>query len=84
MEKLNAAIIGMGFIGRQHYEALRRLTGVHIRAICVSRPEHIERTKAEFDADYVTADWREIMADPEIHTVHNCTPNIAHDEVNLA
>ena len=25
MEKLNAAIIGMGFIGRQHYEALRRL-----------------------------------------------------------
>ncbi len=84
MEKLNAAIIGMGFIGRQHYEALRRLTGVHIRAICVSRPEHIERTKAEFDADYVTADWREIMEDPEIHTVHNCTPNIAHDEVNLA
>ena len=84
MEKINAAIIGMGFIGRQHYEALRRVPGVHIRALCVSRPENIERARAEYDADYITADWREIMADASVQSVHNCTPNILHDEINLA
>ena len=84
MERINAAIIGMGFIGRQHYEALRRLGNVRIRALCVSRPEKIAQAQQEFDADYVTADWRAIMRDPAVQVIHNCTPNIAHDEINLA
>lgn len=84
MEKINAAIIGMGFIGRQHDEALRRLGNVHIRALCVSRPEKIAQAREQYDADYVTADWREIIADPDVQVVHNCTPNIAHDAINLA
>ncbi len=83
MKKINAAIIGMGFIGRQHYEALRRLGCVHIRALCVSRPESVERARRDFDADYVTADWHEIMEDEAVRSIHNCTPNAAHDEINL-
>lgn len=84
MEKLNAAIIGMGFIGKQHYDALRRINGVHIRAISVSRASTVESTKEQYDVDYVTADWHDIIADPQIQVIHNCTPNILHDEINLA
>ena len=36
MRRFNVGIIGMGFIGKQHYDALRRVSGVHIRAICSS------------------------------------------------
>ena len=84
MEKINAAIIGMGFIGKQHYDALRRISGVHIRAISVSNAASVERVKEEYDADYVTADWHEIIADESVQVIHNCTPNALHDEINLA
>ena len=84
MKKINAAIIGIGFIGTYHYEGLRRLPYVHIRAICVHKPQDVERVKAQYDVDYVTCDWREIIADPAVQVIHNCTPNALHDEVNLA
>ena len=84
MTKINVGIIGMGFIGKHHYDALRRLTGVHIRAIAVSSEKHVGEVTESFEADYVTADWREIIADPDIQVIHNCTPHVMHDEINLA
>lgn len=79
MRRFNVGIIGMGFIGKQHYDALRRVSGVHIRAICSSSVD-----PELYEADYITKDWRQIVEDPEIDAVHVCTPNILHDEINLA
>ena len=84
MERINVGIIGVGFIGKQHYEALRRIHGVHIRAIAVHDAAQIEAVKDLYDVDYVTDDWRKMVSDPEIQAIHNCTPNILHDEINLA
>ncbi len=83
MKRFNVAIIGMGFIGKQHYDALRRVGGVHIRAICAS-PRSFAAVKEMYEADYVTDDWHQIIGDPEVDAVHVCTPNILHDEINLA
>ena len=33
MKKWNVAIIGLGFVGKLHYDALRRLPNVHVRTI---------------------------------------------------
>ena len=84
MEKINVGIIGMGYIGAQHYDALCRVRGVHIRAVAVGKASSLDKVRDEYDADYVTADWRELIDDPEIQVIHNCTPNILHDEINLA
>lgn len=84
MQKLNAAIVGMGFIGKLHYDALRRLPNVHIRTLVVHRQEDIPKIREIYDADIVTASWQEAVEDPQIQVIHNCTPNILHDEINLA
>ena len=84
MKKYNVAIVGMGFIGKLHYDALRRLPNVHIRTIVVHRESEIPLVKQAYDVDIVTTDWREAVADPQIQVIHNCTPNALHDEVNLA
>lgn len=84
MKMLNAAIIGMGFIGKLHYDALCRLPHVHIRTLVVHKEADIPRIREEYPADIVTADYQEVMADPNIHVIHNCTPNALHDAVNLA
>lgn len=84
MKIINAAIIGMGFIGELHFAGLSALPFVRIRAICVSNPSKIEEIRALYGVEKVTDDWHEIVKDPSIDVIHNCTPNILHDEINLA
>ena len=84
MYHLNVAIIGMGFIGRLHYDALRRIPGVHIRTLVVHRAEDVPTARESYDADIVTDSWQEAVADPEIQVIHNCTPNVLHDPINEA
>ena len=84
MHRWNVAIIGMGFIGKLHYDALRRLSNVHIRTIVVHKTEDIPLVKAAFDADIVTDSWQEAIGDSQIDVIHNCTPNALHDQINAA
>lgn len=84
MAKLNCGIIGYGFIGKYHYEALRRLPSIHVRAVCVHDASKIESLMESLDVDYVTDDWRKLIEDPDIQVIHNCMPNHMHDELNLA
>jgi predicted dehydrogenase len=78
MRKLRAAIIGTGFMGRMHAESIRRLGGVDIRAICDSRLEPARKLAEEFGAERAESDFQKILQDPEVDTVHICTPNSLH------
>ena len=77
MQKINAAIIGLGFVGRAHLDALRRL-GISVQGVLGSTPE---RTKASRDAlglPRAYASLEELAADSSVHVVHLCTPNNEH------
>ena len=84
MKKWNVAIIGLGFVGKLHYDALRRLPNVHVRTIVVHKAQDIPLVKESYDADVVTDCWQEAVADSQIQVIHNCTPNALHDQINLA
>ncbi len=77
MQKINAAIVGLGFVGRAHLDALRRL-GISVQGVLGSTPE---RTKASRDAlglPRAYASLEELAADASVHVVHLCTPNNEH------
>jgi len=59
---MRAAVVGSGFMGRVHAEALRRLGTVEVVAVG-GRDE---------------AAYRKMLADASIKAVHICTPNAAH------
>lgn len=84
MKKLNVGIIGMGFIGELHFATLSMLPNVKIKALCVSRREKIKEIQEYYGVEYVTDCWEEIVNDPSIDVIHNCTPNHLHDKINLA
>lgn len=80
MTKIKAGIIGTGFIGPAHVEAIRRLGFVEVAAVS-------ERDQALAKADEMSipkayGDFKQMLADPEIQVIHNCTPNHLHFEVN--
>lgn len=79
---LRAGIIGVGFIGRAHIEAIRRLGYVEVAALCEPDLELARRTASELSIPAAFNDYQEMLNDETISVVHNCTPNHLHYQVN--
>jgi len=77
MKNINAAIIGLGFVGRAHLEALRRL-GVTVQGVLASTPERSKASRDALGLPRAYASLEELAADPSLHVVHLCTPNNEH------
>ena len=82
MSKIKAGIIGTGFIGPAHIEALRRLGFVEVAAVSERDQALADRKAVEFSIPKAYGDYKQLLADPEIQVVHNCTPNHLHFGVN--
>jgi len=78
MKKHKVGVIGTGFMGRTHLEALRRLGSVEIQTVAGTSLEKARQLADAFAVDRATADYREIVNDPAIDAVHVCTPNALH------
>jgi predicted dehydrogenase len=84
MRKIRAGLIGAGFVGPAHVEAVRRLGHVEVTAIAASTPESA-RVKAERLAiERACESYEELLADSSIEVVHVCTPNHLHRPVVMA
>lgn len=75
--RLNAAVIGTGFIGTVHVQALRRL-GVPVKGVLGSSSERGRKRAAEIGVGYAYADLDELLADDDVDVVHVTSPNRAH------
>jgi len=75
---IQTAVIGAGFVGRVHMDAIRRLGNVELSAVVVSPRADVARVSRELHVPRVTRDPGEIFADPAIVAVHICTPNASH------
>lgn len=78
MRKIRTAVIGTGFMGRVHTEAIRRLGNVEIAAVAGETEELAASFGAQMGIDNVTGDYRKVLADSSIEAVHVCTPNATH------
>lgn len=74
-----AALIGGGFIGPVHAEALRRI-GVEVVGILGSSPERAQPIAERLGIGRVYHDLDELLADPQVETVHVASPNAHHFE----
>lgn len=82
MEKVKVGIIGTGFIGPTHIEAIRRLGFVEVVGLAESSQESAEKKAAELGIPKAYGDYRDMLRDSEIQVVHNCTPNHLHFTIN--
>jgi predicted dehydrogenase len=73
IEGLRAGVVGTGFIGAVHVEALRRL-GVEVVGIVGSSPE---RARAKHLAPVIDS-YEQLLADERVDVVHLTTPNHLH------
>lgn len=83
---VKAGIIGCGGIANgKHLPALKNLPDVSVVAFCDIIKERAEEAAKKFGAEgaRVYTDYRELLADPEVETVHVCTPNRSHSFITV-
>ncbi len=83
---VKAAVIGCGGIANgKHLPALKKLPDVSVVAFCDIKPERAEKAAREYGAEgaKVYTDYKALLADPEIETVHVCTPNRSHSFITV-
>jgi len=74
---LRAAIIGAGFVGRAHIEALRRLA-IPIQGVLGSAPARTQESCRSLGIARAYKSMDELAADQSVDVVHICTPNHLH------
>lgn len=74
---VTAAVVGTGFIGPVHAEALHRL-GVHVRGILGSSPDKSQQAAQKIGLPVGYASYDDILNDDEVDIVHITTPNKFH------
>ena len=77
MYDIGAAVIGAGFIGPVHVEALQRL-GVPVVGILGATPEEARGAADKLGLPKAYATLDELLADPAVQVVHITTPNRHH------
>jgi predicted dehydrogenase len=84
MKPIKAAVIGTGFIGPAHLEALQRIGGVQVVALASIETEKARALGARFSIPKVYEKWEDAVADNDVDVIHNCTPNNLHFTINKA
>lgn len=74
---LTAAVVGTGFIGPVHVEALKR-AGVNVRGVLGLTPERSKVTAQALGLQVAYSSYNELLGDPNVNVVHITTPNKEH------
>ena len=82
--KIRVGVIGTGFMGLAHVDALRRLPSVEVIAVAASSEEKARAFAQRQQIPRAYGDPSAFIADADIDVVHNCTPNHLHFPINQA
>jgi predicted dehydrogenase len=77
MQKIKVGVVGTGFIGPAHIEALRRLPNVEVTALAEITKELAEEKAAQLGIA-IGCTFDEMLKMEDIKCVHICTPNFLH------
>src|SRR6188472_1046713 len=77
-------IVGAGFVGPHHVDAVRRLGYVDVLAIAGSSDASARKKADALGAPKAYGSYEALLDDPDVQVVHNATPNYLHYPVNAA
>jgi predicted dehydrogenase len=81
MPRIGMGLVGPGFVGAHHIDAVRRLGFVDVVAIA-DVDEGLARAKADaLGVPRAYGSFEALAADRDVHVVHNTTPNFLHGPV---
>ena len=84
MKRIGMGIVGAGFVGPHHVDAVRRLGYVDVVAVAGSTQETAKKKADALGVPKAYGSYEALLDDPAVQVVHNATPNYLHYPVNAA
>src|SRR5437016_24235 len=81
---LGFGLIGFGAWGRFHADAIAKTAGAELKAIAARSDASRNAAKEAFPRAQVYADYRELLARPDIEVVDIVVPSYLHHEIASA
>jgi predicted dehydrogenase len=75
---VRAAVIGAGFIGPQHVDAIRRTGYAEVVTLVDVTPERSRTASACLGIESDLVSPEQVFAHPDVDVIHVCTPNATH------
>ncbi len=82
MNMIRVGLVGAGFVGPAHVEALRRLGYVEVLALAGSNARRAREKADQLGIPEACGDYRQLLANPRVTVIHNATPNQLHAMIN--
>ncbi|KML68236.1 Gfo/Idh/MocA family protein [Pectobacterium peruviense] len=79
---IRVGIIGSGFIGPAHIEAIRRLGFVEVVALAENSLDIAQQKARQLNIPHAYGSVADLLNHPGIDAIHNCTPNHLHAAIN--
>jgi predicted dehydrogenase len=83
-KRIGMGLVGPGFVGAHHIDAVRRLGYVDVVAIAASNEASARKKADALGVPRAYGSFEALAADPDVHVVHNTTPNHLHVPVIMA
>ena len=79
---LRVGLIGVGFIGMQHIEAIGRIQGAKLVAISDKNIDKLNELKEKGVCENIYTDYFKMLEEENLDVIHNCTPTNLHFSIN--
>ncbi len=84
VKRIGMGIVGAGFVGPHHVDAVRRLGFVDVVAVAGSNEASAAKKAEALGVPKSYGSYEALLNDPDVQVVHNATPNYLHYPVNSA
>ena len=84
MDKLRIGVIGLGWFGEIHCDAIMGIPNLELTALCTRNPERLKALAAKYGVQSTYRDYRELLDDPSIDAVSIVTMWDQHTEPAIA
>ena len=78
MKRIGMGLVGPGFVAAHHVDAVRRLGFVDVVAVASSSEASARKKADAWNIPKAYGSYEALAADPDVHVVHNTTPNYLH------
>jgi predicted dehydrogenase len=84
VKRIGMGIVGAGFVGPHHIDAVRRLGFVDVIAVAGSNDASAKAKAEALHVPRAYGSYEALINDPDVQVVHNATPNYLHYRVTAA
>ncbi len=69
MDKIRCGVIGLGWFGEHHVDALQQLPMTEVIAVCTRRPERVKEVAEKYHVPKTYTNYHDLLADKDIDIV---------------